>query len=89
MKIGELRKLPLDEQFEWYAVDLWQYICRADSKGYDIKAIYIPLRNRLNLSVISLLWGSLWMENVTDPLQNRIYSEYVPEMPLWFDAYVR
>jgi len=56
---------PPIEHFNWYAVDLRQYI---ELRGDDFfnrkqKNVIIPFRNRLNLSIVSMLWSSLWVES--------------------------
>ena len=53
------------DQFEWYAVDIVQYI---DQQNIDLGAsaqasitVTIPLQNRLNAAIASLIWSAEWV----------------------------
>lgn len=62
--------LPLvspDRSFTWYAVDLKQFFSRIPPRT-KLSAIEVPVQNRLNLALFSLLWGSLWVKAYVDPI---------------------
>jgi hypothetical protein len=62
---------PPADRFRWYAIDLKQY-CRKLDWGNPPSYIDIPVYNRLNLSVFSLIWGGNWVDRYFAPLRMEI-----------------
>lgn len=62
---------PPADRFRWYAIDLKQY-CRKLDWGDPPSYIDIPVHNRLNLSVFSLIWGGNWVDRYFAPLRIEI-----------------
>jgi hypothetical protein len=59
-----LFNIPLIRRFDWYSVDANLFFDRCDKLGKRaISSLHIPVRNRLNTAMASLLWGSLWVFN--------------------------
>ncbi|HEY0068419.1 MAG TPA: hypothetical protein VGE04_00470 [Chloroflexia bacterium] len=66
--ILSLANLPPAVRFEWYTVDLKQY-CRTFEWKDPPSYIDIPIQNRLNLALFSLMWGANWVNNYIAPLR--------------------
>lgn len=71
MSVDDISSLPQiapGQRFRWYVVNLKQYcskLDRADIPSY----IDIPVQNRLNLALFSLLWASNWVDRFFAPLR--------------------
>ncbi|MCP3960401.1 MAG: hypothetical protein GY719_21360 [bacterium] len=64
-----------EQQFDWFAIDLDQYLRRIGiSHPDELKSIHVPIRNRLNLASASLLWGSLWFSRQVSALSHTIFE---------------
>jgi hypothetical protein len=65
---------PSIDKFSWYAIDLKQYRTRILKRypNASFQSVSIPLRNRLNLATVSLLWGSIWTSRISHSLNNDI-----------------
>jgi hypothetical protein len=59
---NQMLDTPPVKRFDWYAVDLRQYLDRVGrcQSTNSAVSVHIPVRNRLNAAVASLLWGSCW-----------------------------
>jgi len=61
-------------RFDWYCVDIEQFL-RHDAAAERPGSILVPLRNELNLSLFSLLWGAHWVKGFFAPLNNPALAE--------------
>lgn len=68
---------PPTQRFRWYAVDIKQY-CEKLDWGRLPSYIDIPIQNRLNLSLFSLMWGANWVDTFVSPLRIDIGLKPVP-----------
>jgi len=57
------------DRFHWYILDLTQYFTSPTSRRKE-NTILIPRHNQLNLSLFTLLWSSLWVQEFFLPLQS-------------------
>jgi hypothetical protein len=62
---------PPADRFRWYVTDLKQY-CRKLDWGDPPSFIDIPVYNRLNLLLFSLIWAGNWVNSYFEPLRRQI-----------------
>lgn len=70
---AELLYLGPPERFDFYAVDLVQYY-RAHSQD----DLLIPVQNRVNLALFSLIWAARWVEDFFAPLSMQVVLDRRP-----------
>lgn len=68
--MSEMWHYPPIKRFRWYAIELHVYLTRLAVIGeHELpKRIHVPVRNRLNAAVASLLWGSWWVAESLESL---------------------
>jgi len=80
---------PAAEWFRWYAVELHEYISRyqkAGGKGLP-EYVDVPVRNRLNAAIASVVWGSWWVyESFNSLWSPKIYG--VKSIERFRDRYI-
>jgi hypothetical protein len=62
---------PPTKRFRWYIVDLKQY-CSQFDRQQTPAYVDIPVQNRLNLALFSLLWSAKWVKAYFEPLHLHI-----------------
>jgi hypothetical protein len=65
---ASLADLPPSERFNFYCVDLGQFFAYAGK--CTLKAIDVPVQNRLSLPLWSLIWSGCWVREFLRPLAN-------------------